>query len=731
MFEQLGWLMYRRRRLVLAVSATVVVIAAVWGTSVFGRLSDGGFAAPGSASAQAAEQIDQAFGHQGADAVLLYQIPDDSSLNATSPQVRNGIEDALSDLPSSAVSAVTTPWSTPSAANELVSDDGQTVAAVLQLVGEDDSARQASWQAIDGNLNVSGLTLLRGGPAPTFDAINTQVKEDIGKAESLSMPLLLILLAVVFGSLAAASLPLAVGGMAILGAFTVLKLLTYVTDVSVFSVNIVTMLGLGLAIDYALLVVSRFREELALTDGSKDAVGHAVARTISTAGRAVAFSGLTVAVSLAALLFFPQNFLRSMGFGGMSAVLVAMVAALTVVPALLGVLGTRVDSLRVPFIGRRRHQSNPDEGAWARLARAVMRRPLVVAVATVGILLLFGLPFLKVSFGGVDERVLPVGTEARVASETMRSELPGLSTNPVDVVVTTPSGTSAASIDSYVATLGQLPGATGARIVGQSADVTHVAVDYNGESTSGTARALVDDVRATPTPTDSSVLVGGRTAELNDLLQSLRDRGPWALLYLVVVTFVLLFLAFGSVVLPLKALVMNVLSLTATFGILVWGFQEGHLSGLLGFTSTGFLEATQPVLMFVMAFGLSMDYEVFLLSRIREEWDRTGDNTTAVSRGLQSTGRIITSAALLFVVVVGAFATSGISFISMIGVGLAIAVLVDATIVRALLVPATMRLLGKWNWYAPAPMARWWERHGVREESTPVAPPREPELVGA
>jgi RND superfamily putative drug exporter len=416
---------------------------------------------------------------------------------------------------------------------------------------------------------------------------------------------------------------------------------------------------------------------------------------------------------LGALLIFPMNFLKSMGYGGIAAVLVAMIAAITVLPALLAVMGPKVNALRVPFL-KREHNPDPDAGAWARVARAVMRRPMVVIVATVGLLLVLGLPFLQVAFGGVDARALPAGTEARVAAQTLETSFVGAATAPVEVVVT---GGSAADVSAFAEELGALPNATGSSIAAQEGDVTVIDVTFDGESATSAAQDLVGSIRAATPPSGSEVLVGGPSASLVDLLDGLANRMPWAIGYLAIVTFILLFLAFGSVVLPIKAIAMNLLSLSATFGVLVWGFQDGNLAGLLGFTSTGYLEATQPVLIFALAFGLSMDYEVFLLSRIREEWDRTGDNALAVARGLQRSGRIITSAALLFVVVVAAFATSGIIFIQMIGVGLALAVIIDATIVRALLVPATMRVLGRWNWWAPAPMVRFWERYGVREDS--------------
>jgi RND superfamily putative drug exporter len=723
-FGRWGRVTYRRRKLVLAVTAVLMVVAAGWGTSVFGALTGGGFEDPASESSRAAATVTEMFGHVGADVVVVYSAPEGSDLTVDDPAFRAGVTGALADVPREDVVSVADYYSTGSPA--FVSADRQSTYAVLTLAGEDDLAREDTYEEIADALVAKDLTTLRGGFVPVSVDTNTQVEEDIARAESISIPILIVLLVLVFGSLAAASLPLVIGGVAILGAFTALNVITRVTDVSIFAVNIVIMLGLGLAIDYALFVVSRFREELAAGRSTEDAV----VRTMATAGRTVAFSGLTVAVALGALLLFPMNFLRSMGYGGIASVAIAMLAAITVLPALLAVMGPKVDSLRVPFLYRRSRlgalgAGDPDHGLWARVAHAVMRRPVAVAASAVAILLVLGAPFLQVAFGGVDARVLPTTTESRIASETLTSTFPEAAATPVEVVV---EGGSAADVDAYVATLGDLPNVTGVSVAAERDGVSVVNVAFPGESATDLAEGVVADVRGVPAPDGATVLVGGASAGFVDLLDGLGERLPWVALYLVTITFVLLFLAFGSIVLPVKAILMNLISLTATFGILVWAFQDGNLADALGFTSTGYLEASQLVLIFAIAFGLSMDYEVFLLSRIREEWDRTGDNTAAVARGLQKSGRIITSAAALFVVVVGAFATSGIIFIQMIGVGLAVAVILDATIVRGLLVPATMRLLGRWNWYAPAPLARFWDRYGMREGELEEP---EPVLVGA
>jgi len=546
-------------------------------------------------------------------------------------------------------------------------------------------------------------------------AINSEVTADIAKAEGFSMPVLLILLLVIFGSLGAAWIPVAIGGIAILGSFTVLRLLTMATTVSIYSVNITTILGLGLGIDYGLFIVTRFREEL----HRQPTVEQAVARTVATAGRTVAVSGITVAVALTSLMLFPEDFLRSMGYGGVATVAVDMLAALTVLPALLAVLGHRVNALRVRRPVHRRVRDEAS-GGWYRLARSVMRRPLVyVSVITIALLAL-GAPFLRISWGGTDARTLPAASTIRQVSQTLDSQFPVNSTDPIEALITGPGGSAA--LTSYLHRIDAIPGVTGAQVTGVKGDVTRVDVGYTPAPVSSAARHIVTQIRALAPPAGAAVLVGGSAAGLVDELASLGSVLPWMALLVCLSTFVLLFLAFGSVVLPVKAIVMNVLSLGATFGVVVWIFQWGHLSGLLRFTATGSIDPTMPILMAAVIFGLSMDYEVFLLSRIRERYDQTGDNTVAVAAGLQRTGGVITSLALLLIIVVGAFSASGITFIKLLGVGMIVALLVDATVVRVLLVPATMRLLGRANWWAPRPLRRLYARYGFKEDSPAPLP---------
>jgi uncharacterized membrane protein YdfJ with MMPL/SSD domain len=700
MFESLGRFVHQRRRWVLAGALVFIVIALVWGTQVFGALKSGGFEDPKSGSAQANKIINERIGPSADELIVLYE---SRSATVDDPSFRAAVTGTLAKLPKDQVVRTTTYWDT--GAPALVSRDRHETYAGIRLAGADQTARMTAYKKISDDLAAPGLTTVRGGSIGAQGQLSEQTSKGLARAEMISTPILLVLLVLIFGSLVSAVLPLVIGGVAILGAFTVLHVLSLLTDVSTFSINIVTMLGLGLAIDYALFIVTRFREELGRTESEREAL----ARTMATAGRTVAFSGLTVAIALGGLLLFPQMFLRSMGLGGMAVVLVDMLAALTVLPALLALLGRRVDALRI--VRRRSATGERSGGVWNRLARGVMRRPVAVVAGSVLVLLALGAPFLGIRFGGVDERALPPGAEARTVSATLDRDFAHGSLSPIDVVLT--GNVTRPSLDGYLGKLRGLPGVSSAEVAGGGGGATLLEVRTPADPQSTAARDLVKQVRSVPAP--GTAQVGGQSAQLADLLSSLRHVLPWTGLFVGAVTFMLLFAALGSIVLPLKALVMNVLSLSAAFGVMVWGFQDGHLAGLLHFTSTGTVEASQPVLILAVAFGLSMDYELFLLSRIKEEWERTGDNAAAVATGLQRTGAIITNAALLLAVVIGAFTTSGIMFIKLIGVGLLVAVVVDATIVRALLVPATMRLLGRVNWWLPGPLRRLHGRLAVSE----------------
>jgi trehalose monomycolate/heme transporter len=717
-FVFLGRAAYRWRRLVLALAIMFAIFAGAWGTGVFGKLISGNaFAPPNSQSQRESDLSAATFGRGEADVVVLYR---SGAMTVNDPAYRQAVTAALAAVPRQDVTSVRTYWS--SGAPALVSSDRHGTYAVLQLTGATDQARDTTYKSIMGlfdgpgsftaPLSRAGISSQVGGQVPTEVAINSEVTHNIARSEGISTPVLLILLSIIFGSLAAAFLPLAIGGLAILGSFTVLRLLTLGTSVSVYSVNVTTLLGLGLGIDYGLFMVTRFREELR----RQSSVEEAVIRTVATAGRTVAVSGVTVAVALCSLMLFPEVFLRSMGYGGVATVLVDMIAALTVLPALLGVMGHRVNALRL----RRNVGREPRaEGGWYRLAHSVMRRPVAYVAVIVIALLALGSPFLKVSWGGTDARVLPASMTVRQVQDVLDSQFPGNSTAPIEAMVSSVS--SQAALSSYISKIDAIRGVTGATVTGRHGtgprEVVRLDIGYTSQSQSQAARQIVAEVRSVAPPPGTTVLVGGITAVLVDELSSLGATLPWMALLTGVATFILLFLAFGSVVLPVKAIVMNILSLSATFGVIVWGFQWGHLSGLLSFTQTGSIDPTMPILLLAMVFGLSMDYEVFLLSRVREIYDETGDNVAAIAGGVQRTGGVITSLALLLIVVVAFFSFSGVTFIKLLGVGMVVGLVVDAAIVRTLLVPATMRLLGPANWWAPGRLGRLYTRYGIREGS--------------
>jgi uncharacterized membrane protein YdfJ with MMPL/SSD domain len=731
MFERLGARVFDRRKRVLLVSLALLILGGLWGGSVSKHLSSGGYYDPHSESVKAGNDINHKVDVPTVDAIVLFT----ATSPVTDPAVEHAIETALAALPHADVPSYTTYWT--SHQRQQLSTNAHATYVTLELTGKTDATQEASLAAVRSTLakaDLRGITVQYGGTVTLNKEISGQVSKDLRSAELVSLPIVLVLLVIIFGSLVSAGLPLAVGILGIVGASAVLRLLTTFVSVSVFALNLVTVLGLGLAVDYALFVVSRFREEL----DRQPTVQRAVMRTMATAGRTVAFSGITIAASLASLTLFPETFLRSMGYGGVAVVLVDVAAALTVLPALLAILGHRVNSLRVhvPFVRSKNKSDQADAdhsasvlaegGGWYRLAHSVMRRPIVYTVAIVVVLGVMAAPFANVIFGGYTSRVLPVSAPGRVVSDTLALDFPSNATNPIQVVVE--GVADPAVIAAYVRQLGSVEGATGAAVTAAHGDNTLVQVGFTGDPISAGARATLARVRAVPQPVGARILVGGFTAFLVDQLDSIGHVLPWMLGVMIVAMLVLLFLAFGSFILPFKAVLMNALSIGASFGAVTWVFQSGHLSNLFGFSKLGYLDATDPILMLAVVFGLSMDYEVFLLSRIREEWDAqttmasSGEspdrrNRIAVATGLQRSGRIITSAALLLVIVVGAFATSQVTTLKLLGFGMALAIFVDATVVRAMLVPAVMRLLGGANWWAPAPLARWWASHGLAESS--------------
>lgn len=722
MFGWWGRTVVKLRWLMVAFAVALVAVGVGWGTGVFNSLVTGGFDDPNSESVRVSERVAADLGRRDVDVVVLYSSDTATIDDAT---MRDPIVSTLEQLRQRPqVASVVSYYDTQAAA--FVSNDRHATYAAVTLDAPDDNSKQDAYEEVKDALAAPGLTTQVGGVVAFRETADTMTEKDIVRGEMIAMPLVLVLLVLIFRGLVAASLPLMVGILAILGALTATRIIATGTEVSTFAANTITLLGLGLAVDYSLFIVSRFREEMA--------AGHdppaAVARTMATAGRTVLVSGLTVGLALSSLLIFPQVFLRSMGMGGMAAVTVAMLASLTVLPAVLVLLGRRVDAGRIPLPRWHRRDAAPQteaavqRGGWARVAHSVMRRPVLYLVGVLVLLGLFASPFLRAEFSGANEKVLPPGTEPRVVSETIEANFPGGSASPLETLIV---GASSSQVQGLIGEIEAVPAVTGARIGANQGDTTLVLVSYEGERAGKQAYDAVRAIRDLPRPDGVEVMVGGRSAMDVDRLDSLGDRLPWMALIMAGATMILLFLAFGSVLLPIQAVAMNLVSIGASFGVLVWGFQDGHLAGLLDFTSTGFIEPTIPILILVILFGLATDYEVFLISRVREEWDASGDNTASVAAGLQRTGRIITAAALLLIVVVIGSTTGQVVFAKMIGVGMLVAIAVDATLVRALLVPATLRLMGRWTWWAPGPLGKVYRRYGIRESAQPTVPTRAPE----
>jgi putative drug exporter of the RND superfamily len=731
--ERLGRFLLRRRWTVLAATLAVVVAAGVFGGGAVARLKSGGFEDPAAESTRAAQVLQDDFGVGEPNLVLLVTAKDGDVDDPAVAAAGTALTRRLAAEPD--LAQVVSYWAT--GAPALRSRDGAQALVLGRITGdqEDTDARAAALDAAYARDDPT-VAVQVGGQAQVFREVGEQVEADLARAEAIAVPITLVLLVLVFASAVAGALPLAVGGLAIVGTLLVLRVLAQLTDVSIYALNLTTALGLGLAIDYSLFIVSRYREELRAGREEADAL----VVTMATAGRTVLFSAATVAVALLALLVFPLYFLRSFGYAGIAVVALAATGALVVLPALLAVLGRRVDRFRLP-VGRRRDRT-PGTGFWHQVATWVMRRPVPLAVAVVAVLILLGTPFLGVRFGLPDDRVLPATAQGRQVAEAVRTRFASDQAGALSVVAPGIGDPMAhlADIDGYAAALSRLDGvdrvdaltgsyADGRRLQGPlatagagvapearrfaAADGTWLSVVPSVEPSSAAGEDLVAAVRGLPAPLGAQVT--GPSARLVDTKASLSANLPAAAAIIALVTFALLFLMTGSVVVPLKALVLNLLSLTAVYGAMVYVFQDGHLAGLLGFTPTGTIDTSMPVLLFCIAFGLSMDYEVFLLSRIKEEHDRTGDTVAAVAVGLERTGRIVTTAAALLAIVFVAFATSQVSFLKLFGIGTALAILVDATLIRALLVPAFMRLAGPANWWAPAPLRRLHARFGLRE----------------
>ena len=585
--------------------------------------------------------------------------------------------------------------------------DGQaTIVSVILDRSLSETEMDELVEEVEADLrSISAPETLIGGIAILDRESVEQTERDLQRAELITLPLTLVALVIVFGGIIAATLPLAIALVAIPGSLFILWLLTLVTDVQLFALNAATMLGLGLAIDYALLIVNRFREERAAGRSVPDSVH----RTVNTAGVTVLFSGITVGLALGGFLMLSGNVFPSIGMGSIGVVILAMLAATSLLPALLMLVGHRIKPAR---------NAEKSGAVFGRVGEFVQRRAALVAVVVAGGLLLLAAPFLGVRLQIPGAESLPESLETRQILDIRDQRFAIGGEDPITIIAETTDDVSA-----YLATITGVPDVLGAQVRFATDTVTVIDVLPDGTAQGLAAEGVVEELRSLGQTFETSV--GGPAAELIDQRTALYDRVPWALAFVAVSTLVLLFLLTGSVVMPFKAMAMNLLSLTATFGLLVWGFQDGNLGGLLGFESTGFISLWNPFLVFFLAFGLSMDYEVFLLSRIKEIHDETGDNDLAVTQGLQRTGRVITSAALLIALVFGAFATGESIDMKTLGIGLAAAILIDASVVRMLFVPAAMKLMGEWNWWAPAPLRRFHDRFGLAEptESASLTPP--------
>ena len=738
-FDRLGRFVVRRARWVVAVWAAIILLALPFAPQAPDALRAGGFIRDDLESARAKALLEDELGSPPSALVVAFH--SDQRVAGTR-EFEAAAASAMADIPSAphvvrVISHVLQP--------RQVSADGHTAYDVVLLDLPADDSPDALPILRERLRDAPGLEVeLAGGPAFYGDVQHVS-ERDLQRSEVISLPLAAVALLLVFGSLVAAGVPLVVGGSSVIVALAAIFVVAQLTPMSIFVLNLATLLGLGLGVDYSLLLTSRFREELAKrpTDDA-DRVTEAVRITVATAGRAVFFSGLTVLLGLLGLVLFEFMILRSVGIAGAVVVLFAVSAALTLLPALLTLFGHRLDRFAIRQV---RPQPGSD-GSWARLARWVMRRPVAVLIPTLAFLLVLGSPFLHVRFNSPDASILPSDVPSRAAFDRLREAFGEGEFAPIAIAIrtdgqaTSPDNLAALydysrriAADPRVTRVDSLvdvdPRMTLAQYQLLYADpngprdrftATVLAATTNGDLTAFTittpygpnrdeGRALVRDLRAAGgplvAPPGTRILVGGGAADVTDVVDGVAADFPRTALFIIVSTYAVLFALLRSVVLPAKALLMNALSITASFGALVWIFQDGNLSAVLGFQPVGFVETTQPVILFCVLFGLSMDYEVFLLSRMKEVWDTTGDNTEAVARGLERSGRIVTSAALIVVVVAGSFAFADIVLIKALGLGVAISVALDATVVRALLVPATMRLLGRWNWWMPASLERF------------------------
>ncbi|HEX3734671.1 MAG TPA: MMPL family transporter [Solirubrobacterales bacterium] len=711
MFDALARLADGHARRIGLLAIAFFLIAAAVGGSVANRLNPYGADDPATETVKAREQLQDA----GLRFPAVVAVVENAPVAKASSRAR--VESLERSVRRRAeVASVTGYYDTHS--RVFVSRDGGSSYFAVSLKATGDKVLQEQGADIADELSTHA-GVVAGGFAVAQEQVNKQVENDLRMAELIAFPLLFLLSLLFFRSLVAAVLPLMIGGLAIVGTFLILRIASEFGAISIFALNLTTALGLGLAIDYSLFIVSRYREEIA-----KDGPGlPAMRRVLATSGRTVFFSSLTVSAALASLLVFPQSFLYSMGLGGALVALLAALISLTVLPAVLTMLGTRINAGAPRFLHRRAEvDARPDEsGFWYRLSRFVMRRPVPVATLSALLLIVLGLPFFGIKFNTVDPTVLPKSASARQAYETVSDRFPPYRETPIWVSLEGGGPKAAAAMAAKVRAVPGVVEVLPPQPL--SGGVTAIQATSANPFNSDASKETVKRIRDLRAPPGTTALVTGGTADFVDLQSSIAAHLPFALAIVIVATLVILFLMTGSVVLPIKSLLMNFLNLSAVFGLLVLIFQDGRLEGFLDYSSPGAIEQTMPILLFAVAFGLSTDYAVFLLSRIKEARDNGASDSECVAIGLERTGRIVTAAALLFAVAMGAFATSQIIFIKENGVGTALAVLIDASIVRALLVPSLMELLGKWNWWAPAPLRRLHNRFGISESAAAAAGP--------
>ena len=719
MFESIGHFVVQHRKGVFIGYLISILVAGVIGSGMFGSLKSQGYDDLNSDSAAVDQLLKSDFDTRDASAILVI----DTFASIDDPQSVAAANDLLTQVAKEEnIESIISYWNT--GQESLKSYDGNAGLALVYFeAGLDTEQAAATAKVIQDTYDKesAGTRAYVGGIEVLYEAINSQIKSDLLIAEAIAIPLNVLMLLFVFGAAVAAGLPMVVALGSIAGSFIVLYIITQFTDVSVFALNLITGLGLGLGIDYALLIVNRFREELAKTND----VNASVIKTVTTAGRTVFFSGLTVALVLASMILFPQYFLKSFAYAGVGVVLFAVLASMIALPAVLALLGHRVDKWKI----RRGDLSPKDSGAWSTLATAVMKRPILVIVGTVTMLVFLASPALDAKFSQVDDRVLPASNPAAIASDQIRERFD--SQIPVEVLV--PISVPAAEVNDYAQELVADPNVLTAltsdsfiegdvvapippeQAVAASELHHRITLYTDVESRKMDAQNLIDRLRAIPAPAEGT-LIGGQAAIFTDSQNGISENLPSVLLWLIIATLIILFLFTGSVVLPVKAVILNVLSLAATLGVLVWVFQDGNAMWLVGdFTVTGSLDTSTLVLVAIVAFGLSMDYELFLLSRIKEEHDNGADTRTSVTSGLQKSGRIITAAAVLIAIVFACFLTSGVTSIKMLGLGVSFAILLDATVVRGILVPALMRVAGDWNWWAPKPLRKIHSKFGINE----------------